>query len=50
LEAGIGIRLISAYLGHASLETTLIYTHLTVVNEAGARDALEGMRPDDPAA
>jgi site-specific recombinase XerD len=50
LEAGISIRLISAYLGHASLETTLIYTHLTAVNEAGARDALEGMRPDDPAA
>ena len=47
LEAGISIRLISAYLGHASLETTLIYTHLTAVNEAGARDALEGMRPDD---
>lgn len=51
LEAGISIRLISAYLGHASLETTLIYTHLTAVNEAGARAALEGMRPDDdPAA
>jgi site-specific recombinase XerD len=51
LEAGISIRLISAYLGHASLETTLIYTHLTAVNEAGARAALEQMRPGDhPAA
>jgi site-specific recombinase XerD len=45
LEAGVSIRLISAYLGHASLETTLIYTHLTAVNEAGARAALERMRP-----
>lgn len=45
LEEGVSIRLISAYLGHASLETTLIYTHLTAVNEAGARAALERMRP-----
>jgi site-specific recombinase XerD len=36
LEEGVSIRLISAYLGHASLETTLIYTHLTAVNEASA--------------
>jgi len=50
LEAGLGIRSISAYLGHASLETTLICTHLTAVNEAGARDALDGMPPDGPAA
>lgn len=40
LEAGVSIRLISAYLGHSSLETTLIYTHLTAVNEAGAREAV----------
>ena len=40
LEEGVSIRLISAYLGHASLETTLIYTHLTAVNEGGARDAI----------
>jgi integrase/recombinase XerD len=45
LEEGVSIRLISAYLGHSSLETTLIYTHLTTVNEAGARAALERMRP-----
>jgi site-specific recombinase XerD len=36
LEEGVSIRLISAYLGHASLETTLIYTHLTAVNERHA--------------
>jgi len=40
LEEGVSIRLISAYLGHASLETTLIYTHLTAVNEASAREAV----------
>lgn len=37
---GVSIRLISAYLGHASLETTLIYVHLTAVNEASARAAV----------
>ncbi|MBI2511208.1 MAG: site-specific integrase [Opitutae bacterium] len=40
LEEGVSIRLISAYLGHASLETTLIYTHLTAVNEESARAAV----------
>jgi integrase/recombinase XerD len=40
LEEGVSIRLISAYLGHSSLETTLVYTHLTAVNEAGARAAV----------
>jgi integrase/recombinase XerD len=29
LEDGVDIRIISDYLGHKSLETTLIYTHLT---------------------
>jgi len=29
LEDGVDIRIISEYLGHRSLETTLIYTHLT---------------------
>ncbi len=40
LEEGVSIRLISAYLGHSSLETTLIYTHLTAVNESHARAAV----------
>ncbi len=39
------MRWFSAYLGHSSLETTLIYTHLTAVNEAGARAALDRLRP-----
>ena len=41
LEENVSIRLISQYLGHASLETTLIYLHLTPLNEAKTRAALE---------
>ncbi len=40
LEEGVSLRLISQYLGHGSLETTLIYTHLTPLNEARTRAAL----------
>jgi site-specific recombinase XerD len=47
LEEGVNIRLISAYLGHSSLETTLIYTHLTAVNEATARAAISRLLPPD---
>ncbi len=45
LEEGVSIRIISAYLGHSSLETTMIYLHLTATTEASARAALERMRP-----
>jgi integrase/recombinase XerD len=41
LEEGVSIRLISQYLGHASLETTLIYTHLSAVSEGKAVEALQ---------
>ena len=41
LEEGISIRLISQYLGHASLEVTLIYTHLSAVSESQAVEALQ---------
>ena len=40
LEEGVSLRLISQYLGHAALETTVIYTHLTPLNEARTRTAL----------
>lgn len=43
LEEGVSLRLISQYLGHASLETTLIYTHLTPLNEARTRAALDAL-------
>jgi len=41
LEEGVSLRLISQYLGHASIETTLIYTHLTPLNEQRTRAALD---------
>jgi integrase/recombinase XerD len=44
LEEGVSIRLISQYLGHASLETTLIYTHLSAVSEGKALEALQRLQ------
>ena len=29
LEAGVNLRLIQQYLGHSSLQTTMVYLHLT---------------------
>lgn len=45
LEAGVSLRQIGAYLGHSSLDTTVIYTHLTAVSEAKARAAIEQLVP-----
>jgi site-specific recombinase XerD len=41
LEEGVSLRQISQYLGHGSLDTTVIYTHLTSISEARTRAALE---------
>jgi site-specific recombinase XerD len=41
LEEGVSLRLISQYLGHESLDTTVIYTHLTPMSEAKTRAALQ---------
>lgn len=41
LEEGVSLLQISRYLGHASLDTTVIYTHLTSVSEARTRAALD---------
>ncbi|WP_404425837.1 tyrosine-type recombinase/integrase [Nibricoccus sp. IMCC34717] len=41
LERGVSVRLISAYLGHLHLETTMIYLHMTAVSEAKARAAAD---------
>lgn len=37
LEAGINLRLIQTYLGHKSLSTTAIYTHLTASCRIGGK-------------
>jgi site-specific recombinase XerD len=36
LEAGVNIRLVQHYLGHASLASTMIYTHVTCVGQQDA--------------
>ena len=38
LEAGVNLRLIQQYLGHSSLQTTMVYLHLTTAGPgAGVR-------------
>ena len=46
LEEGVSLRQISQYLGHDSLDTTVIYTHLTSVSEAKTRVALDALHHD----
>jgi site-specific recombinase XerD len=41
LEAGVSLRLIQQYLGHRSLQTTMIYLHLTSLGQEQARTAIE---------
>ena len=36
-EAGVSLRWIQKFLGHSSLQTTLIYVHLTETGEQDAR-------------
>lgn len=43
LEAGVSLKVIQQYLGHSSLQTTLIYLHLTETAEADARKAIESI-------
>ena len=40
LEAGVNLRIIQSYLGHASPTTTAIYTHLTSITEAQTSDTI----------
>jgi site-specific recombinase XerD len=40
LEEGVSLRQISVYLGHESLDTTAIYTHLTAISEGRTQAAL----------
>ena len=41
LEAGVNLRLIQQYLGHRSLQTTMVYLHLTSQGQEQARAAIE---------
>lgn len=41
LEAGVSLRLIQQYLGHSSLQTTMVYLHLTALGQEQARAAIE---------
>ena len=36
LEAGVNVRMIQRYLGHAHLETTMVYLHLTQIGQEDA--------------
>jgi len=46
LEAGVNLRLIQQYLGHSSLQTTMVYLHLTTASHEQARARIEElMRP-----
>ena len=49
LEEGVNIRVVSAYLGHASIEQTVVYLHLTEASEARAHEALARMLGSLPA-
>ena len=43
LEEGVSLRQISQYLGHESLDTTVIYTNLTSISEARTQAALTAL-------
>jgi len=48
LEAGVNLRLIQAYLGHRSAQTTALYTHLTQPTEQLATEAINRVIADLP--
>ena len=46
LEAGVNLRIIQAYLGHSSPQTTAVYTHLTRKAENLAVEAIDRVMGD----
>ena len=46
LEAGVNLRVIQACLGHKSLNSTMIYTHLTQKAQSPAVDAINAILND----
>jgi len=43
LEAGVNLRLIQQYLGHSSLQTTMVYLHLTSASQEQAVARIEAL-------
>lgn len=48
LEAGVDLRVIQAYLGHRSPQTTALYTHLTQPTEQRAIEAIKRVMAELP--
>jgi site-specific recombinase XerD len=48
LEAGVNLRLIQIWLGHKSLTTTAIYTHLSAKAETMATETINGLMNELP--
>lgn len=46
LDAGVSLRYISNYLGHATLNQTLVYAHLSAVGEQRTQEVLHGLDAD----
>jgi len=43
LESGVNLRVIQRYLGHAQLETTMVYLHLTQKGHEDAYEIIDGL-------
>jgi len=46
LEAGVNLRVIQSYLGHSSIQSTLVYTHLTQKAQSPAVEAINAILND----